>query len=197
MFSSSEKVIRVACVGDSMTEGSGADEGMSYPAQLQQLFGAGWLVGNFGRSGCTLLKRGDFPYWNESAYRNALGFGPDEVVIMLGTNDTKPQNWRYREEFLGDYLELAESFRALATRPRVHVCLPCPVIGEGNFDITAGNLLAYLEMIRELAFRHSLGLVDLHSILVDKPAMIPDRVHPGTDGAGEMAGAVFAKLRAR
>jgi len=51
-------------------------------------------------------------------------------------------------------------------------------------------------MIRELAFRHSLGLVDLHSILVDKPAMIPDRVHPGTDGAGEMAGAVFAKLRA-
>jgi lysophospholipase L1-like esterase len=194
MFSRSEKIIRVACVGDSITEGSGADQGMSYPSQLQQLLGEGWLVGNFGRSGCTLLKKGDFPYWKEPAYRNALGFVPDEVVIMLGTNDTKPQNWRYREEFLGDYLELVESFRILPARPRVHVCLPCPVFGEGNFDITAGHLSVYSDWIRELAARHSLELIDLHGILADKPHMIPDCVHPSTDGAGEMAKAVFAAL---
>jgi acyl-CoA thioesterase I len=195
MFASSEKVIRVACVGDSITEGSGADEGMSYPAQLQQLLGAGWLVGNFGRSGCSLLKKGDFPYWNESVCRSALNFRPDVVVIMLGTNDTKPQNWRYREEFVGDYLELVESFRGLATRPRIHVCLPCPVFGEGNFDITAEGLAEYLKLIQDLATRRSLGLIDLHSILCDKPQLIPDRVHPSTEGAAELAKAVFAKLR--
>jgi len=195
MLSSSEKVIRVACVGDSITEGSGADRGMSYPEQLQKLLGTGWIVGNFGRSGCTLLKKGDIPYWNESVYRSALSFRPDVVVIMLGTNDTKPQNWRYREEFVGDYLELVESFRALATRPRIHVCLPCPVFGEGNFDITAECLAEYLELIQDLATRQSLGLIDLHSVLRGKPRLIPDRVHPSTEGAAEMAKAVFAKLR--
>ncbi len=195
MLSSSDKVIRVACVGDSITEGSGADEGMSYPEQLQKLFGPGWMVGNFGRSACTLLKNGDFPYWNESVYRSALNFRPDVVVIMLGTNDTKPQNWTYREEFVGDYFELVESFRGLATRPRIHVCLPCPVFGEGNFDITAECLDECLYLIQDLATRQSLGLIDLHSILCDKPQLIPDRVHPSTEGAAELAKAVFAKLR--
>jgi len=195
MFFSSQKVIRVACVGDSITEGSGAAKGMSYPEQLQKLLAPGWKVGNFGRSACTLLKKGDFPYWNESVYRSALNSRPDVVVIMLGTNDTKPQNWRYRVEFVGDYLELVESFRALATRPRIHVCLPCPVFGEGNFDITAECLAEYLELIQDLATRQSLELIDLHSVFCDKPQLIPDRVHPSTEGAAEMAKAVFAKLR--
>ena len=57
--------IKVACVGDSITQGSGAQKGKSYPAQLQGLLGEGYLVGNFGVSGRTLLKKGDFPYWKE------------------------------------------------------------------------------------------------------------------------------------
>jgi len=36
--------IRVACVGDSITAVAGAPKGKSYPAQLQQILGAGWLA---------------------------------------------------------------------------------------------------------------------------------------------------------
>jgi len=94
--------VRVACIGDSITEGvgGGVKPATSWPAQLQGLLGASWQVGNFGVSGRTLLKQGDLPYWNDKAYQNALGFKPDVVIIMLGTNDTKPQNWKHEAEFV-------------------------------------------------------------------------------------------------
>jgi len=84
--------IRIACVGDSITQGAGAGEGKAYPSQLQELLGEKWKVGNFGVSGRTLLRKGDSSYWNERALLNAQDFKPDVVIIMLGTNDTKPQN---------------------------------------------------------------------------------------------------------
>ena len=58
---------RVACVGDSITYGSGiADRAHdSYPAQLEQIlkqYDTAWEVDNFGVSGATLLTNGDLPY---------------------------------------------------------------------------------------------------------------------------------------
>jgi len=84
-----EDVIRIACVGDSITYGAGIKGRVtkSYPAQLQELLGATYNVGNFGVSGRTLLKKGDKPYWENKAYKNALDFKPDIVIIKLGTND--------------------------------------------------------------------------------------------------------------
>src|SRR5689334_724667 len=81
--------VNVACIGDSITQGSGAAKGQSYPSQLQAMLGDQWKVGNFGVSGRTLLKKGDYPYWKENAYQDALKSAPDVVIIMLGTNDTK------------------------------------------------------------------------------------------------------------
>jgi lysophospholipase L1-like esterase len=119
--------VRVACIGDSITQGSGT-KGNPYPKQLQELLGDKWNVGNFGVSGRTLLRKGDHPYWNEKAYQSALAFKPDVVIIMLGTNDTKPQNWKHEEEFVTDYRDLVKSFLELESRPKVFICRPCPVI---------------------------------------------------------------------
>ena len=82
--------IRVACVGDSITQGAGAGAGMSYPSQLQTLLGEQYKVGNFGVSGRTLMQKGDHPYRKEGKYQQALEMLPQMVVIMLGTNDSKP-----------------------------------------------------------------------------------------------------------
>ena len=132
--------VKVACVGDSITQGSGLPDPAknAYPGQLQSLLGDRWKVGNFGVSGRTLLKKGDFPYWNEKAYRDALAFAPDVVIIKLGTNDTKPQNWKHEAEFVADYTELVKSFQALESKPRVFVCRPCPVVGNGAWGINRG-----------------------------------------------------------
>lgn len=35
-------------------------------------------------------------------YIESQNFQPDIVLIKLGTNDTKPQNWKYKDEFMGD-----------------------------------------------------------------------------------------------
>ena len=42
---------------------------------------------NLGVSGRTMMKTGDFPYWNEQAYQDALNSEADIVIMMLGTND--------------------------------------------------------------------------------------------------------------
>ncbi len=186
--------IKVACVGDSITKGAGAGPGKSYPSQLQEMLSDKWKVGNFGVSGRTLLKKGDFPYWKEKAYQDALAMLPDVVIIMLGTNDTKPQNWKFESEFVADYTELVKSFQSLASKPRVYVCRPCPVPEPGNFGINEKNLQEWIKRIDTMAKDMNLGVIDMHKALEDKPKLLPDRVHPNAEGAGEMAAAAFKEL---
>lgn len=59
-----EAPVKVACIGDSITYGLGLEDRDrdSYPAQLQRLLGAEYQVGNFGKSGATLLRHGHRPY---------------------------------------------------------------------------------------------------------------------------------------
>lgn len=179
--------VRVACVGDSITAGAGTDPGMSYPSQLQALLGGQWEVKNFGVSGRTLLQKGDFPYWAEAAYRNAQAFKPDVVMIMLGTNDTKPQNWTHKEEFAADYKKLVKSFLDLDSKPRVIACRPVPVPEPGNYGINETNLKIEIQEIDALARELKIDVIDMHAPLESKPELLPDRVHPNTAGAGVMA----------
>ena len=179
--------IKVACVGDSITQGAGAKPGQSYPSQLQALLGDGYQVGNFGVSGRTLLKKGDFPYWKEKKYQAALAMEPAIVIIMLGTNDTKPQNWKFEAEFDADYRELVKSFQSLKSQPKVFVCRPVPVPGKGNYGINEENIQKEIPRVDALAKELGCGVIDMHAALAKSPEMLPDRVHPNTAGAGEMA----------
>jgi len=179
--------IRVACVGDSITQGAGTKPGKSYPSQLQAILGDKWQVKNFGVGGRTLLKKGDHPYWVEKAFKNAQDFKPNVVIIMLGTNDTKPQNWAHRDEFYADYKELVETFKNLPGKPRVFICLPCPVPEPGNYDITEKNVRLEIPWIRQLAAEEKVGLIDMHAPLAGKPELLPDHVHPNVAGAAILA----------
>jgi lysophospholipase L1-like esterase len=186
--------LRLACVGDSITQGVGAGNGMAYPTQLQALLGEGWEIGNFGVSGRTLLRKGDNPYWKEAAYTKALDFKPDAVIIMLGTNDTKPQNWKHKAEFEGDYRDLVKSFLDLPSKPRVFICRPVPVPGQGNFGINDTALQEQMPVYAKLAEELKVDVIDMFAALDGKPEMLPDRVHPNAAGAGEMAKAAAKAL---
>jgi lysophospholipase L1-like esterase len=184
--------IRVACVGDSITEGAGGHH--PYPAQLQKLLGDGWLVKNFGVGGRTLLKKGDHPYWIEKAFAQAKDFAPNVVVLMLGTNDTKPQNWRYFSEFPADYKELVETFKNLPSAPKIFVCRPIPVFGAGNYDITEANLEQEMPIIDQIAQSEGATVIDLHAALAGQPHFVPDRVHPNDAGYAILAQTVANAL---
>ena len=186
--------IRLACVGDSITQGSGAANGMSYPSQLQELLGDAWQVKNFGVGGRTLMRSGDYPYWNEAKYRESLAFDPNVVVIMLGTNDTKPQNWSHKDEFEKDYRDLVKTFKELKSKPRIFVCRAVPVPGAGNFGINEAGIQEQISIVDRLAKELGVGVIDMHAALIEKTNLLPDRVHPNTEGAGEMAKAAYQVL---
>ena len=49
---------------------------------------------------------------------------PDLVIIQLGTNDSKPYNWRYGTNYVADYEELIASYTSLSNAPQVILCPP-------------------------------------------------------------------------
>ncbi len=179
--------IRVACVGDSITAGVGAAKGKSFPAQLLEMLGSKWDVKNFGVSARTLMRSGDYPYCKEQAFKSAQDFDPDVVVIMLGTNDTKPHNWEHSDQFYSDYRDMVQVFTALPSRPRIYVCRPCPVPAPGNYGINEKNVQLEILLINQLAKELHLGIIDMHAALEARPELFPDRVHPNTAGATIMA----------
>ena len=186
---------KVACVGDSITFGYGLGNPSteSYPAQLAERLGAAHTVQNFGVSGATLLKQGDKPYWNESAYAASGAFDADVVVVMLGTNDAKPQNWSRKAEFAPNYAELIEHYRALGAL--VYVATPPPVYPPGAFDIPPDVVAnEVVSLVRSIATDENAPLVDVFTALSGKAGDFPDTVHPNAAGAGLIADAVKAAL---
>ncbi|HTJ79375.1 MAG TPA: GDSL-type esterase/lipase family protein [Rariglobus sp.] len=188
--------LRVACVGDSITAGVGASNiGFeSYPAQLGRMLGDGWKVGNFGNSGSTLLNQGDKPYQKQDSFTKALAFNPNVVVIMLGTNDTKPQNWKFKAQFVADYKDLIGKFKTLETKPRIFICHPPLVPGKGNYGINEEGVLAEIPLIDGIAKDESVTVVDVHGAFAGKDTLFPDRVHPSTAGHEVLARTVFKAI---
>lgn len=188
--------IKVAAVGDSITAGVGTPNRSTdgYPAQLGQLLGNQWEVKNFGRSGSTLLNRGDRPYQKTPAFAAALALRPDVVLIMLGTNDTKPQNWDKKDEFVADYKDLISKFKALEKSPRIFICYPPFVVGDGAFGINEAGVIEQISMIEQIAKDENVGLIDIHASLKDRPELSGDKVHPNFKGATAMAKAFYRAL---
>lgn len=191
-------VVKVACVGDSITLGAGTspEPGFTnaYPSILARMLGAAWKVRNFGVSGTTALQRGDFPYVTTSAFEEAKAFLPDIVVLMLGTNDTKPQNWAHHWMFVGDYRTLVKAFQNLESAPRMLLCRPCFVGAAGNFGINQEALEELIVMLDRVAHELAVELVDVQGATRGRSELLPDQVHPNNAGAEVIAREVYRAI---
>ena len=192
---SAPSAIRVACVGDSITFGAGIpDRTKTYPEQLGKLLGEKYEVRNFGVSGATLLAKGDKPYIKESAHAKALEFKPQIVIIKLGTNDTKPGNWKNKADFAEDYKALIAEFRKANPDMKVYLCTPAPAF-PGNWGINdEGIKNGVIPLVRDVAKETKATVIDLYAALDGTKELFPDKVHPNAEGAGLMAKEIAAVL---
>jgi sialate O-acetylesterase len=178
---------RVACIGDSVTKGYGVkDSTKSYPAQLQELLGGDFEVGNFGHSGATLLRKGHNPYHKTKAYNEALSFKPDIIVIALGLNDTDPRNWpNYKNEFVGDYTTLIADFKKVNPAVEVYICNMTPVFsGHRRFLSGTRDWFDQIQaLIPQIAKAHGATVIDNHSALAARIDLFDDYLHPNSRGA--------------
>jgi lysophospholipase L1-like esterase/pimeloyl-ACP methyl ester carboxylesterase len=193
-----QSTVKIACVGNSITYGAGvADrEKNAYPAQLQAMLGSKYEVMNFGVSGTALLRKGNIPYWNTTAYTAALESKPDVVFIKLGTNDSKSMNRPFYNEFESDYKELIRSFRESGHHPRIILLLPVPsFLADSNSIYEEVIKTQIIPRIQQVAYETGIEVIDLHSLFIDKESLLPDKIHPAAAGATIIAKRLYEAVK--
>ncbi|MCX6308486.1 MAG: GDSL-type esterase/lipase family protein [Bacteroidia bacterium] len=189
--------IRVACIGNSITYGAGIlnRDTESYPAVLGQLLGSSYQVKNFGLSSRTLLNKGDRPYMNEKTFKVALNYLPNIVVIKLGTNDTKPLNWKFQSEFKQDLSAMVDSFQALSSKPTIFLCYPAKAYAV-TWGINDSTIMhGVMPYVKSVAKEKKLKIIDLHKATLGMPELFPDKIHPNAAGAKILATTVYKAIR--
>jgi acyl-CoA thioesterase I len=192
--------VRMAFIGNSITIGSFLTNPTTecYPAQLsvmlQAKYGDTCLVSNFAVSGRTMLKKGDYPIWNESSFKSAWEYAPNICFICLGTNDSKSWNWKYGDEFLTDYMSMIDTFKLRNPHVKFIVCYPPPAFSS-EYSISDSVLIhGVLPAVDSVVKRTGATFIDFRTPLLNSSSLFADGIHPNVAGAKVMATIVYDTL---
>ena len=196
--------IKVACVGDSITYGHGIQNWPknNYPVLLQELLGDGYHVQSFGVSGRAVQDNSDQPYRALPHYEESIAYDADIIVFMMGSNDTKPENWFGEEAFKTALSDLLDDYTQGEKKPLIYVCTTpaCFFTETSDGELTSHDLRpAYADTIAELtrqtAEELSCPIIDIHALTEENPQWFAkDGVHPNNDGAAAIAKAVYEAI---
>lgn len=188
--------VRVACIGDSITFAAiePFDRAKAYPVQLQELLGDDYDVRNFGVSGATMSRQGDRPYWETDAFAETQKFAPDIALVMLGTNDSKPQNWD-AAAYEAAYREMLAVLAGLPSKPTVILCRPTPAFSDA-FGIRNSVIVEeIIPIVDHLATEFGLHVIDFYGQMREYGGVFPDGIHPNATGSRMMAEQAAQKVR--
>lgn len=206
IFADAENKIKVACVGDSITEGLQCETNDRYPEQLQTLLGEGYEVGNFGLSGANVIKAGA-SYIGCGDYNESIAMTPDIVVIMLGTNDIMANpfdfsNSKIVTEFKEDYTRLINKYKAINDNVKL-ILMSSPACktsrGESyvKSDYAIGTYIRNLT--KELAAENGCVYVDIYGYTKENFDLngnidYYDDVHFNATGCRKLAAKVYEAI---
>lgn len=192
--------IKVACVGDSTTYGHGIKNWPknNYPSVLQNLLGDNYHVNNYGVSSFAVQVDADRSYRTLPHYQESLSYDADYVVFMMGSNDSKPENWKGTDAFRKDLLSLLDTYGdtqiILCTLPSAFF-LEGQTEGTTNHDIQPLIVSEIAEITREVAQERGYTLIDIHAFTANHPEWFEkDGVHPSNEGAAAIAQEVYAVI---
>lgn len=193
--------VRIAFIGNSITIGAGLPDAANqcYPSvvnrMLKEVYGDTCIVNNYAVSGRTLLKKGDFPIWNEPQFPLMWKFAPDIVYVLMGTNDSKPYNWEpYGNEFYTDYMALIDTMRVRNPRVKFIISFPPPayqVVWDIRDSVILNNVIPIVDSISK---QEGIPVVDFYHPLIDSVELFPDFIHPGIEGSVVMGKMAFDKF---
>lgn len=190
---------KVLCIGDSLTYGQGvmtSRDTDSYPAILSDLLGEDYQVINYGLPNRTLQSTGNMPYCDEKHYSESLAQDADTVIIMLGTNDSKPDYWN-AERYETEYLALIQEYQAMDSNPEVYIMIPPaiflenPDTGDCSEEILSNEIKP---IIKALAQNTGAGLIDLYDITKAHSEWYGDGLHLDRDGNHAAATEIYKAI---
>ena len=197
----------IVCFGDSNTHGYCADpndtadrtdrfnEDERWTCLLQKALGEEYLVLEEGLSGRTTVFSDPLHECMSGLdviYSTLMSHEPvDLLIIMLGTNDSKPFNWEMPDnanaaQFRADLTALVESYKALKTKPHIYLALP-PTAFSDFAQIqneTVENDI--IPAIREVAAATGATVIDTHSANKNAQDDFVDGVHPSSDAGRKL-----------
>lgn len=186
IFVSCQTKIKVACVGDSITNGGGKNASSFYPMQLDKSLGENYEVLNCGESGATMQTDANKPYWFQKDLANVFVYQPEVIVIMLGTNDSKTPNWN-ATSFERDYQLMIDTLRTLHTNPEIYLCSPPPAYSHA-WEISDSTIQAgVIPIVNRIAQKNNLKVVDVYNGMTNLSNLFPDGIHPNPEGIKIMA----------
>lgn len=197
-------VIRVACIGDSVTEG-GADNNWplflgQYLEYLSTVDGNTYEVMNFGKAGAAVRhyledvdKDGvanEYFLYDDPKYLNSLSYNADIVIVQFGANDGLPGNAEDLDEyFKNDYITyLVQPY--LDKGATVIAAAPYAV----NSVIGDVVITKIRQLIIEIAQEKALQFVDLTEVLGARQESLPDGVHGNESGYHLIAQTYYNKI---
>jgi len=182
------KTIRVACIGDSITEDP------QYTSNLQSLLGPNYIVRNYGVSGSTVLIDTYTPYIFQNAFRIAKKFLPKMVIVMLGTNDARTDNFKSINNFVVDYMRLISRIQAIESNPKIFLVKPPPIF-DNELELEKVDFEdVIIPRIEQIANELDLSIIDVYSALENHPEYFQDGVHPNSEGARIIAEEVYKTI---
>jgi lysophospholipase L1-like esterase len=188
-----DKQIKVACVGDSITYGHSVEnwKDNNYPKVLQKLLGEEYHVANFGVSGACVNSKGNRPYIKRTIYEESIKYDADILIFMLGSNDSKPKNWVDTEYFIKEYQELLDTYLQKESKPKViiGICAESYYLSDSQSDLAKYSIRPEIvdeiaEAIRTKYNNEEVVLVDIHELTSAHSEWFEkDGIHPNKDGA--------------
>lgn len=180
------------------------------PERVSQLLsGTAWQnagdkyhVSNFGFNGKTALDVNKNSFRKTNQYPLSLRYRPDIVIIMLGTNDTKPQNWVSQEKYKDDLRSLIQNYLELDSKPKVILCTPNSAYstkgktdGLYNYGINELCLKKECAAVKALVDEMQLDFIDMYKVTAGHSEWYRfDGIHPNKDGAKAIATSVYEKI---
>ncbi len=211
-FEGEKNVIRVACVGDSITYGAtSTNKNKNYPAFLQDMLGLDYYVFNAGISGYSIVSTDQYAYKKSVEFQQAKSFKPDVVLFALGTNDANPtttqpyKNWEdpandRTNKFIQSTNELLDAFIGVNPDVQIIMLLPTSLFkvpgDQWKAEEWTANINKYVTPnLKKIAEERKIKTVDLYSWSLNNKEIFVDGLHPKDDTYKPFAKFIYESIK--